>query len=753
MEDDFERTDKTMEGTDSQSTPTNEGSASKSSSENVRQKTDIAWRYAIEGQDSQGRRILICQWCSSIFRGGGINRVKHHLAKVKGNVAPCKNVPNDVQQIMEDSLNENVKKAKEKKGIFEIGNPLGRSVAGFEDDDIQEIPHPKTKTQTNMSGNKGKRKAHGIESYMTGKSLDHSQPSIKSCMQSKERWHDTDMAIALWFYDACIPMNACNSPYYQQAIGKITSMGHGYQGPSYHALRVTLLKDAKKQVELIVDNLRSKWAETGCTIMGDGWKDNRQRSLINFLVYCPSGISFIKSVDASDFESNAEYLCNLFSEIVEIVGSSNVVHMVTDNASNYKAAGRLLSEKYPTISWSPCAAHCLNLIMKDIGEMTHVKDVITLASRVTVYVHNRKWILSWLRKRPGWREILRPAETRFGTNFIALKNLHDLKQHLEALVTSSAYKRELKNEKGKEVKQIVVDGKFWNNCLIIVRIMGPIMRLLRICDSDEKPSLGYVYEGMWRVVNGIKELFKNKKKFYGPYIDIIDRRWDNMLKKDLHAAAFWLNPAFQYDKDSPCHMPEIMKSVLEVMQKLKMDGLQYMMDEISMFRSKDQSFGFEFAQNTHKTARPDEWWKLFGNDAPHLQKLAIKLLSQTSSSSGCERNWSVFERIHTKKRNRLEHQRLSYKKRSYDPVDYETIDKVEFWVIDEEQEGELDYDELEEMIEEEFPKTSENEASQSHKKDTNIVQLDDEDDVDDIDFESYEIGDKDDEDEDEEWLR
>ncbi|XP_071935227.1 uncharacterized protein [Coffea arabica] len=116
----------------------------------------------------------------------------------------------------------------------------------------------------------------------------------------------------------------------------------------------------------------------------------------------------------------------------------------------------------------------------------------------------------------------------------------------------------------------------------------------------------------------------------------------------------------------------------------------------------------------------DEWWKLFGNDAPYLQKLAIKLLSQTSSSSGCERNWSVFERIHTKKRNRLEHQRLndlvyihytlrlknrlSYKKRSYDSVDYETIDKVEFWVVDEEQEGELDYDELEEMIEEEFPK-------------------------------------------------
>lgn len=55
----------------------------------------------------------------------------------------------------------------------------------------------------------------------------------------------------------------------------------------------------------------------------------------------------------------------------------------------------------------------------------------------------------------------------------------------------------------------------------------------------------------------------------------------------------------------------------------------------------------------------DEWWRLFGSSAPNLQKLAIKVLSQTSSSSWCERNWNVFDRIHTKKRNRLEHQRLN----------------------------------------------------------------------------------------------
>ncbi|XP_073269118.1 uncharacterized protein [Primulina huaijiensis] len=37
----------------------------------------------------------------------------------------------------------------------------------------------------------------------------------------------------------------------------------------------------------------------------------------------------------------------------------------------------------------------------------------------------------------------------------------------------------------------------------------------------------------------------------------------------------------------------------------------------------------------------------------------MKILYLTCSSSGCERNWSVFEHIHSKKRNRLSQQRLN----------------------------------------------------------------------------------------------
>ena len=103
--------------------------------------------------------------------------------------------------------------------------------------------------------------------------------------------------------------------------------------------------------------------------MTDGWSDQRQRTLINFLVYCPTGITFVKSVDASDIVKDARTLCNLFCEVIEWFGPTNIVHVVTDNAANYVAAGKLIQEKYEHIFWSPCAAHCLNLLLKDIGSI------------------------------------------------------------------------------------------------------------------------------------------------------------------------------------------------------------------------------------------------------------------------------------------------------------------------------------------------------------------------------------------------
>ena len=53
-----------------------------------------------------------------------------------------------------------------------------------------------------------------------------------------------------------------------------------------------------------------------------------------------------------------------------------------------------------------------------------------------------------------------------------------------------------------------------------------------------------------------------------------------------------------------------------------------------------------------------EWWYNYGDEDPYLQKIAVKVLSQTCSSSVCERNWSTWSLIHTKLCNRLAMKKL-----------------------------------------------------------------------------------------------
>ena len=49
---------------------------------------------------------------------------------------------------------------------------------------------------------------------------------------------------------------------------------------------------------------------------------------------------------------------------------------------------------------------------------------------------------------------------------------------------------------------------------------------------------------------------------------------------------------------------------------------------------------------------------MYGNHAPTLSNLALKVLSQIVYSSTCERNLSTFALIHTKQRNQLAYPRL-----------------------------------------------------------------------------------------------
>jgi hypothetical protein len=48
-----------------------------------------------------------------------------------------------------------------------------------------------------------------------------------------------------------------------------------------------------------------------------------------------------------------------------------------------------------------------------------------------------------------------------------------------------------------------------------------------------------------------------------------------------------------------------------------------------------------------------KWWRAYCKAWPHLRWFAMRLTAHGVSASACERNWSTYEWIHNKKRNRL----------------------------------------------------------------------------------------------------
>ena len=103
--------------------------------------------------------------------------------------------------------------------------------------------------------------------------------------------------------------------------------------------------------------------------------------------------------------------------------------------------------------------------------------------------------------------------------------------------------------------------------------------------------------------------------------------------------------------------------------------------ELFEFKNKIGAFGDKVVWETAKSNEAWKWWSMYGYKAPVLQGLAMKVLSQTTSASACERNWSAYNNILSKKRNRLgddrckdlvyvfTNQRLfDTKKRRQDPV-------------------------------------------------------------------------------------
>lgn len=524
------------------------------------------------------RQKIKCKYCNKVILGGGISRLKQHLAGERGNIVPCEEVPEDVKLQMQQHLGFKVlEKLKKQK---ELGIINGPSLEGREENNGGMRMSPNA---TSFRRSRGRRRGKEVDEGTSNRRKRTSRlvtpsdtpmppSSIDLTFALQESIIQADMAVAKFLYDAGIPFSAANSLYFQAMADAIAAVGPGYKMPSYHALRGKLLTKSVREAQELSLELRKSWEVTGCTVIADRWIDKTGHSVINFFIYCSKGTTFHKSVNASDIVETPEALMNLFDCIVQEVGPRNVVHFITECSAIFRAAGKLLMSKYNTLFWSACVTDCINLMLEELGKMDCVKVVLTRAKRVSRFMYNHAWALDLMRKRAGGREIVLLAITKSMTDFLTLQSIVSLRDPLHQMFTSTTWLESAfsKERDGAEVTGIVSDPLFWSSCSKILKVSQPLFTVLHMAESNGRPSMGYIYDAMEKARKCIIVAFNNMESEYLPYVNLIDHMWEEQLHSPLHAAAYFLNPSIFYNP-SFSTTKVIQKGLLDCIETLEPD--------------------------------------------------------------------------------------------------------------------------------------------------------------------------------------
>ncbi|GJP81900.1 hypothetical protein CLOP_g12033 [Closterium sp. NIES-67] len=154
---------------------------------------------------------------------------------------------------------------------------------------------------------------------------------------------------------------------------------------------------------------------------------------------------------------------------------------------------------------------------------------------------------------------------------------------------------------------------------------------MRATDSTAKGMMGRFYDHMLQLTVDVKQLLEGEDGqellTRGEEREInkfVKTRWDGSLPCPLHVVGRILNPGNQVEEIFP--------------------------DDVECTK---RSLGREGGKGCMV-----HWWTWHGTDCPELAKLACRVLTQPVSASACERNWAVWDSVHTAWRNKLGSEKL-----------------------------------------------------------------------------------------------
>ncbi|CAI5460573.1 unnamed protein product [Closterium sp. Yama58-4] len=301
-----------------------------------------------------------------------------------------------------------------------------------------------------------------------------------------------DDAICLYIAGTRTSERMCEHPLFLNMVRAVNAAGGGYVPPKKDYVGGAGLLACKQQIEKGLSPITKSWKEIDVTIASDMMKDKSGRAQMNVVCINASGAVFQEAIDCKAETKTGAFIVSVLQPLIEKIGPEHVVAICTDGGSNYVSAGKLLQKKYPHLEIVPCATHVLDLLLKDFGGMDWAQEVVPVATDMIAFLRSHTWTRAFLRCPELHGEAkslqpLRPAGTRFGTQYIAVSRLREIRQQLVKMVTHPDWEEKgRKQQTGKTFEKAVMDLDWWKKVDTFVKVMGLPYKVMRKTDGPAK---------------------------------------------------------------------------------------------------------------------------------------------------------------------------------------------------------------------------------------------------------------------------
>lgn len=202
---------------------------------------------------------------------------------------------------------------------------------------------------------------HGSNNNSVEDLSDHNTST--NCILTSEERNDIDGKFANFFYRTGISFRVADSAAFKDLI-KALNPTYAESMPSAKQLSGPLLdKEFAKSSDRVGKVLEES---ENLTLISDGWTNVRGDHIVNFCIKAPGKKTvFYSSIDTSGISQNAVEVANAICSVIEKLGPERFCSVITDNANVMKASWDIIETTYPHISANGCAAHAMNLLVKD----------------------------------------------------------------------------------------------------------------------------------------------------------------------------------------------------------------------------------------------------------------------------------------------------------------------------------------------------------------------------------------------------